>query len=135
MRPLLLDTNAYSAFRKGSENILQIIQLVEEIVLSPIVIGELLAGFEGGNKTLQNKKEFDLFLESIRVKIYPITKDTAHFFSKIISHLKAKGRPIPTNDIWIGAQALEHGCQICTLDRHFHEIDGINVIDSPLDLI
>lgn len=88
-----------------------------------------------GSKTTQNQQELDAFLDSMRVQISPITKDTAHFFSKIVSQLKKKGNPIPTNDIWIAAQAFEHGCQVCTHDNHFNAIDGLIVIKSPSELI
>lgn len=125
MRPIMLDTNAYSAFKRGNEEILEIIQNAEEIAISPIVLGELCAGFDGGNKAKKNRDELHQFLESSRVKIYSITSDTANFFSQIVTSLRKKGRPIPTNDIWIAAGALEQGCVLCTLDAHFQEIEGL----------
>lgn len=127
MRPILLDTNAYSAFMKGNSDISEVIQCAEEIAISPIVLGELCAGFDGGSKAKQNRAGLQQFLESSRVKIYPITSDTANFFGQIVTSLKRKGRPIPTNDIWIAAQSLEHGCVVCSFDAHFEEIDGLIV--------
>lgn len=134
MRPVIIDTNAYTAFMHADQDILDIIQLTETIAMSPIVLGELYAGFEGGNKAKKNRAELEEFLDSSRVKIYPITVDTSHFFSKIYMILKKKGRPIPTNDMWIAAQALEHGCVICTYDKHFSEIDGLLTVTSPIDI-
>lgn len=125
MRPIILDTNAYSAFKRGNDDIFEVIQHAEEIAISPIVLGELCAGFEGGNKTKQNRIELQQFLESSRVKIYPITSDTSNFFSQIVTLLKKKGRPIPTNDIWIAAGVLEQGGVLCTFDAHFQEIEGL----------
>jgi tRNA(fMet)-specific endonuclease VapC len=130
MRPLLIDTNAYAAFKRGDSNILDLIQQVEAIGISPIVLGELLAGFDVGNKAKQNRAELQLFLESSRIKTFNITSDTAHFFSQIVSSLRRKVRPIPTNDIWLAAQALENGCVICTYDRHFQEVDGLLVCST-----
>ncbi len=135
MRPILIDTNAYSAFKKSNKDILEVIQYAEEIAISPIVLGELCAGFEGGTITKQNKVELQRFLESSRVKIYPITYDTAVFYSQIYLSLKKKGRPIPTNDLWIAAQALEYGCVICTFDAHFQEIDGLISGNTSFELI
>ncbi|MCE5317948.1 MAG: type II toxin-antitoxin system VapC family toxin [Parachlamydia sp.] len=134
MRPVIIDTNAYTAFMHADQDIVEIIQLTETIAMSPVVLGELFAGFEGGNKAKKNRAELEEFLDSSRVKIYPITVDTAHFFSKIYMILKKKGRPIPTNDMWIAAQALEHGCVICTYDKHFSEIDGLLTATSPIDI-
>lgn len=125
MRPLLLDTSAYVAFKRNDSAIIEIIQHAEVLCISPIVIGELLAGFEGGNKSIQNKIELQQFLESPRVVIYPITLDTSSFFSQVYAILKNKGKPIPTNDMWIASQALEHGCVVCTQDKHFTYIDGL----------
>jgi tRNA(fMet)-specific endonuclease VapC len=125
MRPVLLDTNSYTAFKSSDEGVTEVLQLAEKIFLSPIVIGELLAGFDGGKRAERNKMEFQKFMESPRVFIPPIAADTATFFSQIYDSLKRKGRPIPTNDMWIAAQALEHGSVVCTFDRHFSFIEGL----------
>ena len=134
MRPVLIDTNAYAAFKKGKEEIVKLIQSAEELVMTPIVLGELLAGFEGGTKLQQNRIQLQQFLECSRIKTYPITSDTAQFFSQIYSCLKRKGKPIPTNDMWIAAQALEHGFFVCTYDKHFHEIEGLIIVNTVADL-
>ncbi len=134
MRPLLLDTNAYSAFKRGDKNVVEILQHVEVIVICPIVLGELYGGFESGNKAAKNREELHQFLNSPRVNVYPVTADTANIYANIYSRLKEKGKPIPTNDMWISAQALEHGCFICTFDKHFREIDGIVIVCVLSDL-
>ncbi len=125
MRPILIDTNAYVAFKKADSSIQEIIQHAEIIGISPIVLGELLAGFEYGNKTKKNRDELQQFLNSPRAKLFPITSDTANFYSQIYSSLRIKGRPIPSNDIWIAAQALENGCVLCSYDKHFQAIEGL----------
>jgi len=125
MRPILIDTNAYSAFRKGHPVMLDLIQEAETIAISPIVLGELLSGFECGSKIRQNLDDLHQFLQSSRVKIFSITPDTAKFYSQIYYTLSKKGSPIPTNDMWIAAQALENGCVVCTFDKHFQAIEGL----------
>lgn len=135
MRPVLLDTSAYVAFKKNELAIVEIFQNAEVIVISPIVIGELLVGFEGGNRQQKNKMELQQFLESSRVIFYPISIDTGQFFSRIYCHLKIKGKPIPTNDMWIAAQAMEHGCVICTCDLHFSFIDGVIAGSSKTEIL
>lgn len=134
MRPILFDTNAYASFKRNEKSIIEIVQSAELIGISPVVIGELIAGFEGGNKVQQNKVELEQFLESSRVIIYPITRDTSFFFSQIYSSLKNKGKPIPTNDMWIASQALEHGCVVCTHDKHFSFIEGLISGNTAIDL-
>jgi tRNA(fMet)-specific endonuclease VapC len=135
MRPVLIDTNAYSALTRGNSSVVEIIQCAEIIGMSPVVIGELLFGFDGGSSSKKNRQELNRFLEVSRVKLYPITSDTAHFYSQICDALKRKGKPIPTNDIWIAAQALEHGCVVCTYDKHFEMIEGLIVVSSVEDLV
>jgi tRNA(fMet)-specific endonuclease VapC len=125
MRPILIDTNAYVAFKRGDSSLLEVIQHAETLAISPIVLGELLGGFECGNKTKKNRDELQKFLQSSRVRLFPITADTAKFYSQIYSSLRDKGKPIPSNDMWIAAQALENGCVICSYDKHFKMIEGL----------
>ncbi len=135
MRPILIDTNAFSALKKADSAIVEMIQYAETIAISPIVIGELLFGFVNGTQAKQNRLDLQRFLESPRVTIPPILSETAHFYSQIILSLKRKGNPIPTNDIWIAAQAFEHGYVVCTYDKHFRSIEGLAVASSLSELI
>lgn len=93
MRPVLFDTNAYASFKKNDSDIIEIVQCAESIVISPIVIGELLAVFDGSHKSQQDKIELQKFLESSGITIYPITLDTSQFFSQSIAPLKVKESP------------------------------------------
>ena len=135
MRPVLFDTNAYAAFKRGDVSIKAIVQHVEVIGISPIVLGELISGFDAGTRAKQNREELKIFLQSSRVHIYPITSDTAQFYSQVYLSLKAKGSPIPTNDMWIAAQALEQGCLVCTYDKHFAAIEGVLTVSSLAELM
>jgi len=94
-----------------------------------------LGGFEHGNKSKKNREELSTFLESSRIKIFPLTLDTANYYSHVYSSLKRKGQPIPTNDMWIAAQALENGCAICTYDKHFSAIDGLMMGNTITELM
>ncbi len=135
MRPVIVDTNAYASFKRADPSIIEVVQHAEIIGITPIVIGELLAGFDGGNRATQNRVELQKFLESSRVKVYNITIDTGHFFSEIYCSLKVKGKPIPTNDMWIAALAIEHGCVVCTSDKHFSFIEGLISGSNSVDLL
>lgn len=135
MRPVLIDTNAFSAIKKGDASIIEILQIAEVIAMSPVVIGELIFGFDNGSRSKQNRLELQKFLESPRVTILPILSETAHYFSQVMLSLKKKGNPIPSNDVWIAAQALEHGCVVCTYDKHFRAIEGLAVASSLSELI
>ncbi len=88
MRPILIDTNAYAAFKQKDPSILEIIQYAETVAISPVVLGELLGGFEYGSKTKKNLDELQQFLQSSRVRVFSITSDTAKFYSQIYSASK-----------------------------------------------
>lgn len=134
MRPILIDTNAYAAFKRGSSSVVEVIKHAETLAMSPIVLGELLSGFECGNKKKKNLDELHHFLQSSRIRVFSITSDTAIFYSQIYFSLRSKGNPIPTNDMWIAAQALENGCVLCSHDKHFKAIDGLISGSDLLDL-
>ncbi len=135
MRPVFIDTNAYVAFKREETYATEIIQQAETLAIGPVVLGELLSGFECGNKTKKNRDELHQFLQSSRIRFFPMTSDTANFYSQIYSSLRNKGTPIPSNDMWIAAQALEHGCVLFSNDKHFKAIEGLITGVSVAELI
>jgi tRNA(fMet)-specific endonuclease VapC len=112
-----------------------VVRMADEIGLSSVVLGELLAGFAVGSREAQNRRELATFLDSPRVDVLPVTTDTATFYATVFALLRRKGRPIPTNDLWIAATALEHGLSLVTSDVHFREIEGLRLITRPEDLL
>ena len=135
MKQILLDTNAYTAFKRGEQSAIEVIRLAETIGLSTIVLGELLSGFSAGQREARNRSELAVFLESNRVFIIPVDDKTAEYYAHIYLSLRRKGNPIPTNDLWIAAAALQHGLTVFTYDKHFFEIDGVIAVDSPESLL
>jgi tRNA(fMet)-specific endonuclease VapC len=121
----LVDTSAYSAFFRGHSGVKALFQKIDEIVLSPVVLGELRAGFIAGAHRRKNERELDLFLRSSRVSIASVDEETSGFYAAIVHGLRAAGTPIPTNDIWIAASAMQHGLRVITTDRHFAKIPQI----------
>ena len=71
-----LDANAYAAFKKGDEDTVQLIRYTDIVRISVVVLGELLAGFAVGTKERTNRRELDAFLDSPRVRIYPVDDET-----------------------------------------------------------
>lgn len=116
---VLLDTNFYSDFCRGNEQTVRIIQRARTIYLPFAVLAELRAGFLCGTKARQNEKSLTLFLNSERVRILYPDENTTHQFAAVFSQLRLKGKPIPTNDIWIAALAVQHDLILCSNDKHF----------------
>ena len=125
MRPILLDTNAYTAFMLGVTEVVDVVAHAERLLLSSIVLGELLAGFAAGTRATKNRADLARFLDSPRVEYVPVTAQTADSYALIYMGLRRKGQPIPTNDLWIAAITLEHGAALLTRDAHFSKIDGL----------
>jgi tRNA(fMet)-specific endonuclease VapC len=125
MRPVLLDTTAYTAFMLGTAEVVEVVAHADKLYLNSIVLGELLGGFAAGTREPKNRAELARFLDSPRVTTLPITTQTADSYALVYAGLRRKGQPIPTNDLWIAASALEHGAALLTRDVHFAAIDGL----------
>ena len=59
--------------------------------------------------------------------------NTADRFGRIAAALRREGRTIPTNDIWIAAQAMEAGVELLSSDAHFGDVDGLAWIPFSVD--
>jgi predicted nucleic acid-binding protein len=122
---VMLDTSAYSAFLKGNGEVAQSLREADEIYLNPIVLGELYAGFARGGREKKNREILREFLDSPRVQVAAIDEETAERYTAIITHLWQKGTPIPTNDLWIAATAMQHGLKLITTDSHYKSVQQI----------
>lgn len=128
---VLLDTNAYSALLQGHELVAEQVRSSEEVLLSTVVVGELLFGFRNGSRYEENARALRSFLEDPHVRLLPVTWDTADLFGRISTALRKKGKPIPTNDIWIAAHAMEASADLISSDPHFGHIDGLPWVSFP----
>ena len=125
MNRILLDTNAYTAFLTGDKRVLNALTEAETAFLSAIVIGELYAGFCGGTRLKENKALLARFLQKSNVRVLDVTAETGEVFGQIKNELKKAGTPIPLNDVWLAAQAMETGSVIFTFDAHFDQVSGL----------
>lgn len=129
MKKVLLDTNAYVRFLGGDEKVLEALAGAEIVYLSIFVQGELFAGFQGGNKAVENKKILRDFLNKPTVRTLDATSETAEIFGLLKNTLKKAGTPLPINDVWIAAHALETGSVVVTYDSHFTKVQGLRLWD------
>lgn len=127
MRPVLVDTNAYVALLRGDAEVTEVVGHADRLYLNSVVLGELLAGFTVGNREAANRLELTRFLESPRVGLMPVTAGTADSYALVYANLRRKGQPMPANDLWIAASALEHGLALLSLDAHFGHVDGLRL--------
>ena len=135
IRDIILDTNAYAAFKRGAADAIEVLRHVHRIGVNSIVLGELLSGFAVGAREEENRRELDQFLASERVERLAIDMETAVRYASVYRELRRRGRPIPTNDMWIAATALQHGFAVFSYDAHFHEVRGLHVGSRLDDLL
>lgn len=135
VRRLLLDTNAYVAFKRGDGEVVELLRHAGEIVLPTVVLGELLAGFALGRRETANREELAAFLASPRVRVTAMDEVTASWYARVYALLRRKGRPIPVNDLWIAATALQHGLVLLSFDEHFEAIEGLVRVTSYRQLL
>lgn len=131
MNRVVIDTNVYSDALRGDDYAVWVFRSADEILLNPIVAGELLAGFKNGNHDAKNRADFHRFLNKARVRQIEIIHETADFYALLFSELKKQGSPIPSNDIWIAASVMEHGAKLATRDRHFKKIKNLLIYSPP----
>jgi predicted nucleic acid-binding protein len=122
---LSLDTNVYAALFRGDKTIADYVTRAEHVTISAVVAGELISGFRNGSRYEANRRGLDDFLMSAYVSLLPVTLVTADRFGRIAASLRRKGRPIPSNDIWIAAHTMESGSELLSFDKHFEAVDGL----------
>jgi tRNA(fMet)-specific endonuclease VapC len=130
MKSIVFDTNSYSLLTQGDKKIMRLIENVDIVYFSAIVLGELFGGFEQGTRIDKNLTELQRALTDPKVKALSVTRKTAQIYGKVRAILRKKGKPIPTNDIWIAAQTIETDSTLITHDGHFLEIPNLKVWDQ-----
>ena len=129
MMRILLDTNVYCAYLQGSQDALDVLVDAAQVYVSVIVLGELKAGFQGGTRSQTNKQRLAQFLSKPRVRVLSVDEETSDVFGMIKHQLQSNGTPIPLNDVWIAAQAIQTGAVLATYDRHFEDVAGVRLWD------
>ena len=127
MSKIVLDTNAYTSYLAGDKDVLNTLATADITFFSIFVIGELHAGFKGGNRERQNNELLQTFLRKPRVSILNATEETAEIFGHLKSILRKAGTPLPVNDVWIASHAMETGSIVITYDKHFTKIPGLRI--------
>jgi len=121
----LLDTNVAVAVLNGALDLSPHRASGTELYLSAIVAGELCFGAEKSERVEQNLSAIDRLIA--RCPVIPCDATTARHYARLRNRLRGKGRPIPENDLWIAATAIEHGLVLVSRDEHFDQVEGLLV--------
>jgi tRNA(fMet)-specific endonuclease VapC len=124
---LILDTNALSAFADGDRALGKVIEKEMDLAVPAVVLGEYFYGIRQSRWRERYEAWWETNLHGFQ--LLTVGKATAARYAEIRSELKAAGKPIPTNDLWIAALAREHGHPLVSRDRHFESVRGLRRID------
>jgi tRNA(fMet)-specific endonuclease VapC len=116
---LALDTNRYTDLCSGNAYVVETIERADQVWLPFTALGELRAGFAVGSQGPRNEAVLRRFLLKPGVGILYADEQTTHHYAAIYRQLRKHGTPIPTNDMWIAALALQHSLALFARDAHF----------------
>jgi tRNA(fMet)-specific endonuclease VapC len=117
-----LDTNRLSDLFRGDATLAETLGHCDEVWIPLIVLAEMKAGFHAGTQRSQNEAILRQFLGKPTVDVLLPARETAEHYARLYVQLKRAGTPVPDNDLWIAALALEHDLILITRDRHFEFI-------------
>ena len=121
----LLDTNIVIALFARDAVIQANLANAAEVFVPSIVLGELYYGANKSLRVAENVANIHEF--AARSSILVCDTRTAQEYGQIKNSLRAKGRPIPENDIWIAALGKQHNLVLITRDAHLGEVDGLAI--------
>ena len=98
----------------------------EAVVIPFVALGELKAGFAAGRRVASNELVLYEFLKQPQVTVIFADRETLEIYAVLFAYLRRQGRPIPTNDLWIAALAVQHGLSLLSRDRHFEALPQVS---------
>ena len=122
----MLDTNALSAFVDGDPVVGDILRQQARAAIPVIVLGEFRYGIAGS----RHQSSYEQWLENHLpdFDVLSVTADTTVAYAALRVELRKAGRPIPANDAWIAALAMEHRLPVLSRDTHFDVVPGLQRI-------
>jgi len=124
----LLDTNIVIALFAGDSSVLRHLEGAEEVFVPCIVAGELFYGAHKSGRARENLARLDAFVRASAVLGCGV--ETSRCYGEAKNRLRKKGAPIPENDIWVAAIALEHDLTLITRDEHFAAVERLRTETS-----
>ena len=119
---MILDTNALSAAADDDPALIALLSRAEQVAIPVIVLGE----YRHGIAQSRNRTTYESWLTGLLrdCLVLDVNEPTTHYYAEITLELKRKGKPIPTNDIWIAALCRQHSLPLLSRDRHFDLVAG-----------
>lgn len=122
---VLLDTNIVIALFAGHPAVAEKVAGKTALFLPVPALGELYRGAFGSSRRGENLRRLEEFATAVAV--LQCDAVTARHYGEVKQALLERGRPIPENDLWIAGLAAQHSLSVMTRDRHFKDLQGIEV--------
>jgi predicted nucleic acid-binding protein len=122
---LVLDTSAYIAYGRGLEAVIVAMENASRIFMPVPALAELLSGFRKGTQFRANSARLARIAEQIGIEWIECDRAVAELYASVSDALRRKGRPIPTNDLWIAACCMSVDGTLLATDRHFLQVEGL----------
>lgn len=101
-------------------------ELVNELSISVITLGELLYGAENSARRAENLQTIEQFAR--RLHVLPFATQAAAHYGQIRAALRRAGRPSGVHDMLIGAHARSEGLVLVTNNiREFARMPGLQI--------
>ncbi len=124
---VLLDTTVAVAHLRGVASVSERLAQAQTRYLPTVALGELYFGLWRSTHREENRARLDRWLQV--TVLLPISAATAERYGELKQQLALAGTPIPENDLWIAAVALEHNLPLATRDAHFQRVPSLTVLD------
>ena len=121
-----LDTNALSDFAAGSEGLGRVLMPFRSLALPVTVLGEYRYGLLGSKRQARLNDWLAELLADVRV--LETRESTTAVYARVRQQLRSAGTPIPENDVWIAACAIEHDLPLVSRDKHLKLVKGLEVL-------
>lgn len=121
----LVDTNVIIRVLKGQTELFPLFDDMENLFVSSITAGELMYGAALSKMKDDNTENYLSFCRQMNVIVPDI--EVSKMYGKIKAQLKADGKPIPENDIWIAATAMAGNLTLLTEDKDFLNVEELSL--------
>lgn len=122
----VLDTNIVIALFADEAIVKSNLAQASEVFIPSIVIGELCYGARKSGRVEANLARVDELVAGSTILV--CDAETARQYGAVKNKLRLKGRPLPENDVWIAALALQHDLILVTRDAHFQEVESLKAV-------
>ena len=122
---IAIDSNRYTDLCRGVPEVVEVVAQADEIKVPLIVVAEQRAGFAYGSRRIENERVLSSFLQKEGVSVLRPDEQTTFFYADLYAYLRSKGRPIPTNDLWIASLVVQHNLALFDRDSDFDNLPQV----------